>query len=145
MTSALWQVVILVQWSNLKADLNLQGLAARGHKLKQKTQPDAKTSQDNRNKPAVPRKAKPQVAKTPSPRSDSGDALCFADLLNHYGSNQQIACEVPCKYPHYNAIAKGSTKAAVINKVQFLASRLQLAEGTVGFLKKRIEADTKFK
>jgi hypothetical protein len=160
MTSALWQVVILVLWSNLKADLNLvdemvylQGLAARGielpkafgHNLKQKTQPDAKTSQDNRNKPAVPRKAKPQAAKTRSPRSDSGDALCFADLLNHYGSNQQIACEVPCKYPHYNAIAKGVTKAAVINKVQFLASRLQLAEGTVGFLKKRIEADTKFK
>jgi hypothetical protein len=37
------------------------------------------------------------------------------------------------------------TKAAVIKKVKFLATRLQLAEGTVGFLKKRIEADTKFK
>ena len=85
------------------------------------------------------------MAKTRSPRSDTGDALCVADLLNHYGSNQQVACDVPCRYPHYNDIAKGVTKAAVIKKVQFLAPRLQLAEGTVGFLKKRIEADTKFK
>ena len=131
----------------------MQGLAARGielpkafgHKPKQKAQPDAKTPQDTRSKPAVPRKAKPQVSKTRTPRSDTGDALCVADLLNHYGSNQQIACDVPCKYPHYNAIGKGVTKAAVIKKVQFLAPRLQLAEGTVGFLKKRIEADTKFK
>jgi len=160
MTSALWQVVILVLWSNLKTDLNLvdemvymQGLAARGielpkafgHKPKQKAQPDAKTPQDTRSKPAVPRKTKPQISKTRTPRSDTGDALCVADLLNHYGSNQQIACDVPCKYPHYNAIGKGVTKAAVIKKVQFLAPRLQLAEGTVGFLKKRIEADTKFK
>jgi hypothetical protein len=160
MTSALWQVVILVLWSNLKADLNLvdemvymQGLAARGielpkafgHKPKQKALADAKTPQDNRNMQAVPTKAKPQVDKKRSPRSDTGDALCVADLLNHYGSSQQIACEVPCKYPHYNTIAKGVTKAAVIKKVQFLAPRLQLAEGTVGFLKRKIEADTKFK
>ena len=118
---------------------------AFGHKPKQKAQPDARTPQDNKNKPAVQRKAKAPADKKRSPRSDTGDALCVADLLNHYGSNQQIACEVPCKYPHYNAIAKGVTKAAVIKKVQFLAPRLQLAEGTVGFLKKRIEADTNFK
>jgi len=105
MTSAMWQVVILVLWSNLKADLNLvdemvymQGLAARGielpkafgHKAKQKAQPDAKAPQDNKNKPAVPRKAKPQVDKKRSPRSDTGDALCVADLLNHFVLNQQI-------------------------------------------------------
>ena len=116
-------MVILVLWSNLKTDLNLvdemvymQGLAARGielpkafgHKPKQKALADAKTPQDNRNKQAVPKKEKPQVDKKRSPRSDTGDALCVADLLNHYGSSQQIACEVPCKYPHYNTGNKSS-------------------------------------
>ena len=51
MTSAIWQVVILVLWSNLKADLNLvdemvymQGLAARGIEL-----PKAESPTRNQN------------------------------------------------------------------------------------------------
>ena len=158
MTSAKWQDVILVLWSNLKADLNLvdemvymQGLTAKGielpkafgHKAKQKAQAE-KAPVDNKKKPSNQRKAKSQGDKH-SPRSDTGDALCVADLLSHYGSSQQIACDIPCKYPHYNSIASGVTKAAVIKKVQFLAPRLQLAEGTVGFLRRKVEADKKFR
>jgi hypothetical protein len=79
------------------------------------------------------------------PRRDLKDALCVADLLNHDGTGQQIACDVPCRYPHYGAIAKGTTKAAVINKVQVIGPKLHLTDSTINFLKKKIDDDAKFK
>lgn len=59
-------------------------------------------------KTAAPRKAKSKVDKKKSPCSDTGDALCVANLLNHCGSNQQIACAVPCPYPHYTVMTSHS-------------------------------------
>jgi len=62
-------------------------------------------------------------------------ADCMRD--NHYGAGQQIACEVPCRYTHYGTIAKGTTKAAVISKVQVVGPKLHLTDSTINFLKKR--------
>ncbi len=94
----------------------------------------------------MPKKKKVQdKGKKQSPQRDNGANLCVADLLNQYGAKQQIVCETPCKYPHYNSIAKGVTKVAVMKKVQLLAPRLQLTEGTVGYLKKKVDSDVKFK
>ena len=156
-----WQTVLEIQWKNFQGDLDymdqfkyLQSLKARnielpkayGHKGRN-MQPGEKLAAAKGNKePEVPKKKKVQdKGKKPSPQKDTGANLCVADLLNQYGSKQQIVCETPCKYPHYSAIAKGVTKAAVIKKVQFLAPRLQLTEGTVGFLKRKIDSDVKFK
>ena len=156
-----WQTVLEIQWKNFQGDLDymdqfkyLQSLKARNIELPQAyghkgrgMQPGEKLAAAKGNKePEVPKKKKAQdKGKKPSPQKDTGANLCVADLLNQYGSKQQIVCETPCKYPHYSAIAKGVTKAAVIKKVQFLAPRLQLTEGTVGFLKRKIDSDVKFK
>jgi hypothetical protein len=157
-----WQEVIEIQWKNFQGDLDymdqfkyLQSLKARNIELPKAYGHKGRNVQPGEEKPAgakglkeqeVPKRKKLQdKGKKPSPQKDNGANLCVADLLNQYGSKQQIVCEAPCKYPHYNAIAKGVTKAAVIKKVQFLAPRLQLTEGTVGFLKRKIDSDVKFK
>ena len=114
MTSARWQVVILVLWSNLKADLNvvdemvyLQGLAARGielpkafgHKPKQKAQPDVKAPRDNRNKPAVPRKGKPQVTQ---------ETPCASQIfLIITGSINKLPVKYPAGIPITTASLRG--------------------------------------
>lgn len=125
----------------------MQSLAARqidlpkafGHKPKQKLQVD-KVNKDRPAKAAAQgKKAQPYKPKTKAPQREGSDALCVANLLSHYGAHQQISCEVPCKYPHYNAISKGVTKATVIKKVHFLAPRLQLEEGIGVFLKSRLQ------
>ena len=160
MDASAWQEVMKLQWSNLKTDLNvmdefvyIQGLAARkmdlphafGHKPKQKGEvrgPPAPLPKVI----AAPAKLKAKQEKKPSPaKKDQRDSMCIADLLNQYGAEQQIACDVPCRYPHYTAIAKGVTKAAAIGRVQLLGPKLHLTEATITFLKKKIEGDIKFK
>ena len=92
--------------------------------------------------------APPKDQKSPRDQKlqrDPKDALCVADLLNHNGAGQQIACEVPCRYPHYRVIEKGITKAAVISKVQLVGPKLSLTDSTIKFLKKKIDDDAKFK
>ena len=167
MDSTAWQEVLKLQWSNLKTDLNvmdefvyLQGLTASkielpkafGHKKKQ--QQGAKVAQAHQPKqvPALPAppapikgKAREDKRKASPPQREQKDGMCIADLLRHYGANQQIACETPCRYPHYTAIAKGVTKAAAVSKVQALGPKLHLNEATINFLKKKIESDAKFK
>jgi len=131
-----------IQWTNLKEDLNpmdefvyLQGLKARNLGLpkafvhKPKKPADEKPPQ-GKIVAVAPAKARAKDNKKKAPQRDpksprdqklqrdQKDAFCVADFLNHYGAGQQIACEVPCRYPHYGAIAKGTTKAAVINKVK---------------------------
>ncbi len=157
-----WQDVILIQWKNFQGDLDymdqfkyIQSLKARnielpkayGHKTKHAQPAEGKPPVAKGVKePDVPKKKKVQdKGKKQSPQRDNGANLCVADLLNQYGAKQQIVCETPCKYPHYNSIAKGVTKVAVMKKVQLLAPRLQLTEGTVGYLKKKIDSDVKFK
>jgi len=157
-----WQEVLLIQWKNFQSDLDymdqfkyIQSLKARnielpkayGHKTKHVQPADGKPPVAKGVKePDVPKKKKVHdKGKKQSPQLDNGANLCVADLLNQYGSKQQIVCETPCKYPHYNSIAKGVTKAAVMKKVQLLAPRLQLTDGTMGFLKKKVDSDAKFK
>ena len=164
-----WQEVITIQWKNLKADLDfmdqfkyLQSLKARnielpkafGHKSRAVEQAELKPLKQVELKPLQAKpKEKAAAAKgqkyREKPKANlqrgANDVLCVADLLNHYGSKQQVACDMPCKYPHYGAIAKRVTKAAVIKRVQFAAPRLQLTEGTVGFLKREVDKDEKFK
>ena len=170
MKPADWNEVMNIQWNNIKEDINpmdefvyLQGLRARnlglpkafGHKPKKPA--DEKPIQGKVVVPAAPVKARAKDNKKktppkdhksprdPKPQRDQKDALCVADLLSHYGAGQQIACDVPCRYPHYGAIAKGTTKAAVINKVQVLGPKLHLTDSTINFLKKKIDEDAKFK
>jgi len=170
MKPADWNEVMNIQWNNIKEDINpmdefvyLQGLRARnlglpkafGHKPKKPA--DEKPPQGKVVVAAAPVKARAKDNKKktppkdhksprdPKPQRDQKDALCVADLLSHYGAGQQIACDVPCRYPHYGAIAKGTTKAAVINKVQVLGPKLHLTDSTINFLKKKIDEDAKFK
>jgi hypothetical protein len=49
------------------------------------------------------------------------------------------------RYLHYRAIAKGITKAAVINKVQVVGPKVHFTDSSIKFLKKMIDDDTKFK
>jgi hypothetical protein len=157
-----WQEVIEIQWKNFKGDLDymdqfkyLQSLKARSIELPKACGHKGRNVQPGEAKPAAPKGLKEPDApkkkkvqekgKKASPPKDNGANLCVADLLNQYGAGQQIACDVPCRYPHYTAIAKGVTKAAAIGRVQLLGPKLHLTEATINFLKKKIEGDNKFK
>jgi len=71
--------------------------------------------------------------------------ICIGDLLNHYGANQQIACQSPCKYIHYKDTPKDMTKQSILQRIQGVAQRLALTDATIALVTRKINADTKFK
>jgi hypothetical protein len=71
--------------------------------------------------------------------------ICIGDLLNHYGANQQIACQSPCKYIHYKDTPHDMTKQSILQRFQGVAQRLSLTDATIALVTRKINADTKFK
>ena len=60
--------------------------------------------------------AEPHNKKKP-PARDAAN-ICIGDLLNHYGTNQQIACQSPCKYIHYKDTPHDMIKQSILQRFQ---------------------------
>jgi len=69
-------------------------------KVEAKVRKDKKASIKLLVTPVPAKKVKFEENKKKPPARDN---ICIGDLLNHYGANQQIACQSPCKYIHYIA------------------------------------------
>ena len=83
--------------------------------------------------------------KRPQSPEDADYNVCIADLLQHYGANQQAVCQSPCPYLHYKDIPQGTAKDAVVRKLEFLRKKFSLSDETVQFIAKKVASDKKFK
>jgi hypothetical protein len=93
--------------------------------------------------PVPVKKVKFEENKKKPPLRDAVN-ICIDDLLNHYGANQQIACQSPCKYIHYKDTPHDMTKQSILQRFQGVAQRLSLTDATIALVSRKINADTKF-
>lgn len=90
---------------------------------------DKKSPQPDKNKKA---KKSPGLAK------DDMVYVCVADLLNHYGSTEQIKCKDPCRYVHYDDLPPKTSKSGVLKRCMLVIDALKLSDGTKAWLKNQI-------
>lgn len=172
MTTDDWMSVLRTQWQDFKDSLTVMhefefnqnkstsrvidhkplGYKAKAPAIDPKVvRVEAKGANDKRvqapakaqNLPAPAKKVRPDNGRKPA--QDAEVALCFGDLLNHYGASQQIACQSPCRFAHYKDLPKTIEKAVVLQKLKILAPRYAFTDETIAFMKKKISADPKFK
>ena len=72
--------------------------------------------------------------------------ICVSDLAKHYRVRTDLeACAATCRYTHYDKLPAGLTTKAILDKVNPILEKLNMAEGQMKFFVNRIKADPKFK
>ena len=137
MTSDEWIDVMGALWTDFKAKLTVQLEMSfsfsqtqfkvsepkpMGHKVKLVQQvlvPKGKQLKDvakGADKKSPQPEKKQKAKKRPGPANDDTVYVCVADLLNHYGSTEQIKCKDPCSYVHYDDLPPKTSKSAVLKR-----------------------------
>ena len=72
--------------------------------------------------------------------------ICVSDLAKHYKVRTDLEpCAAGCRYTHYDKLPAGLTAKAVLDKVNPILEKLNLAEGQLKFFVNKIKSDSKFK
>ena len=166
MTPTEWVDVMNALWTDFKGKLNVQQEMSfnysqsqfkltdpkpMGHKIKlvqqilQQKPAEGKLANDavKADKRSPQPGKKQRAKKSPGAAKDDTIYVCVADLLNHYGSTEQIQCKTPCRYIHYDNLPPKTSRSGVLKRSMFVADALKLSEATKTWLRGKISKDKK--
>ena len=72
--------------------------------------------------------------------------ICVSDLAKHYKVRTELEpCDATCRYTHYDKLPAGLTAKVVLNKINPILEKLNMADNQLKFFVNKIKADSKFK
>ena len=163
MTTSDWQIVIQKLWMSFKEKLSFtmqqEFLLVRSKypitrikpfsgKVAKEVVPgkvvaQAKDKKNNKSPDAVVKKGKVD-RKVAFPADDL--RICVSDLAKHYRVRTDLeACDANCRYTHYDKLPADLTAKTILDKVNPILEKLNLAENQLKFFINKIKADPKFK